>query len=579
MSVLFYLAQCAGRFGKHLRTPAKCRRAGATKPWRTRLAVEVLEDRTVPSATLQSALSVDSAGGIQAFGLAVDTAGNTYTTGGFYGTADFDPAHPGTDGVLTALGARDGFVAKYAPDNSLVWARRMGGSNTLANSGGMDRGANIQVDGSGNVYVTGCFAGTADFGSFNLTSAGGGDAFVTELNSSGTFQWADRWGTPYTDESAGVGVDAAGNVYALAYTSGTSNASITAATWNSSTATITAANDFAAGQTVVLSGMTPSAYNGSYTILSASASGFTYHLQQNPHGSGTAFGAATVDHSAFDVLKFNPSGSAVWDMSIQGGVSFVPLGEDLAVSASGNVFVGGNFHGTVNFYPGSGTHYVSSTNTSGFVLKLNTNGQFGWVSPFMAAAGSSLPNYGFCEIESIALDGSGNVIVGGYYYGAVDFDPGRGTTILPWTDSGSPGFITKLSGAGALVWAKALESDSNIMVFGLAVDAAGSIYATGGFSGTTDFDTGSGTYSLTSAGGSDVFVMKLDSAGNFGWADSFGSTGSDTGFGIAVDSAGTIYLDGYYQGTVNFSPDPNNPYWLTDPGTNTSMFFVRLTQS
>ena len=82
----------------------------------TRLAVEVLEDRTVPSVTLQSAMSVDSTGGISPTSIAVDTAGDTYMTGGFIGTADFDPAHPGTDGVLTSLGTRDAFVAKYAAE-------------------------------------------------------------------------------------------------------------------------------------------------------------------------------------------------------------------------------------------------------------------------------------------------------------------------------------------------------------------------------------------------------------------------------------------------------------------------------
>jgi hypothetical protein len=559
------------------RRGAVVNRTAGRKKTPCKLYVEALEDRSVPSVTLQSALSVDSSGGVQPFGIAVDTAGNTYMTGAFSGTADFDPLHPGTDGVLTASGSRDAFVAMYAPDNSLVWARQMGGSNSSNNYGGLDRGVSIQIDGSGNVYVTGTFAGTGVFGSFNLTSAGGGDVFVTKLNSSGTFQWADRWGTAIPNEQGGgVGVDAAGNVYALTWTSATSNASITAATWNSSTktATITAANNFAAGQPVEMSGMTPSGYNGYYTILSASASSFTYSLQQNPHGNGTAFGTATANQGAFDVLKFNPSGSAVWDMSINnhaGGSG--SLGENLAVNASGNVFVGGDFGGNVDFDPGSGTHYVSSPPGaySGFVLNLNTNGQFGWVSPFMTSLGT------LCTINSIALDGSGNVIVGGMYYGAVDFNPGAGTTILPGTQGG---YITKLNSAGALVWANALESNNATTVNGLAVDAAGNIYATGGFAGTTDFNPGSGTYSLTSAGQDDVFVMKLDSAGNFDWAYSFGSTGNDIGYGIAVDSAGTVYLDGYYEGTVNFSPDPNNPYWLTDPnGTYTSMFFVKLTQS
>jgi FG-GAP-like repeat/FG-GAP repeat len=69
--------------------------------------------------------------------------------------------------------------------------------------------------------------------------------------------------------------------------------SITAATWAANTATMTAANTFAVGQTVVIAGMTPSGYNGSYTIVTASASGFTYALATDPGGSGTTLGTAT----------------------------------------------------------------------------------------------------------------------------------------------------------------------------------------------------------------------------------------------------------------------------------------------
>lgn len=73
---------------------------------------------------------------------------------------------------------------------------------------------------------------------------------------------------------------------------------ITAATWNAGTATITTSNsapdNFTAGQTVVIAGVTPSGYDGSFTILTANSTGFTYALANNPGGSGTAFGTASL---------------------------------------------------------------------------------------------------------------------------------------------------------------------------------------------------------------------------------------------------------------------------------------------
>ncbi len=73
---------------------------------------------------------------------------------------------------------------------------------------------------------------------------------------------------------------------------------ITAATWSASaggTASITAANSFVVGQTVLISGVTPAAYNGTFTLLSATSSSFTYALPlTSSPGSGTAFGTAGI---------------------------------------------------------------------------------------------------------------------------------------------------------------------------------------------------------------------------------------------------------------------------------------------
>jgi hypothetical protein len=236
------------------------------------------------------------------------------------------------------------------------------------------------------------------------------------------------------------------------------------------------------------------------------------------------------------------------------------------------------YAGTVDFNPGAQTKYITGGQGGydGYVLKLTSAGKFGWVSPFNGQYDGT--GWGAAAAQSIALDGSGNVVVSGYYLGPVDFNPGAGTTILS-TNVG--GFLTKLDGGGALVWVKSFDGDSNndITVRGLATDAAGGIYATGYFHGTVDCDPGAGTQSRTSAGGSDVFVMKLDAAGNFKWAETFGGTADDIGWGVAVDTAGTVYLAGGYKETVDFDPDPMAVTELTNPGTFYNIFFVKLHQS
>ena len=462
-----------------------------------RLVLETLEDRKVFAADFDSAFGIGNATGhSEAWDVAVDAAGNSYLTGYFTGTTDFDPAkiHLGNTDILTARGGNDAFVAKYAPDNSLIWAKRMGGTAA-------DFAAKIAIDGSGNVYVTGSFTGTGDFGSVNLSSAGLTDGFVTKLNASGSTLWAKRWGAELTfDQGLGVAVDATGNVYA--------------------------------------------------------ASQRSYELYLN---------------GGIEVFKFTPSGSTVWTKFVNTQSRFG--GGDLAVDAAGSVFVAAKFNGTVDFDPSySRIRNVSSgASEAAFVLKLTTKGDFSWVSPIVSLSSSS-----FVNANSVALDGGGNLIVGGEYRGSVDFDPSNGTNSLP---TGGVGFITKLSSTGTLVWAKAVESNRTGAVYGLAVDALGSIYATGAASGTFDLDPGAGMQTRTSVGAGDIFALKLGSDGNFVWGTTIGGTGWDFSRGIAVDNAGMVYLAGTYRGTVDFNPDPIDAHLLVNPGTFANMFLLKLNQS
>lgn len=160
------------------------------------------------------------------------------------------------------------------------------------------------------------------------------------------------------------------------------------------------------------------------------------------------------------------------------------------------------------------------------------------------------------EGYAIAVDSAGNVYTTGYFQGAVDFDPGAGTTILP-NAGGNDIFISKLSPAGELIWARSFGSDVDDEGWGIFVDSSGNVYTTGYFQNTVDFDPGAGTSNLTSNGSSDIFISKLDNNGNFLGAWSVGGTSDDYGYGIFVDSFGSIYTTGYFRFTVDFDPDPD----------------------
>ena len=106
-----------------------------------------------------------------------------------------------------------------------------------------------------------------------------------------------------------------------------------------------------------------------------------------------------------------------------------------------------------------------------------------------------------------------------------------------------------------LVWAKSLGGTNSDIGIAIATDAAGNVYTTGQFTGTVDFDPNAGVANLTSAGSYDVFISKLDAAGNLVWAKTFGGTAGDYCKGVSVDAVGNIYTTGQFAGTADFDPN------------------------
>jgi methionine-rich copper-binding protein CopC len=100
------------------------------------------------------------------------------------------------------------------------------------------------------------------------------------------------------------------------------------------------------------------------------------------------------------------------------------------------------------------------------------------------------------------------------------------------------------------------------------VDSSGNVYTTGYFFDTVDFDPGAGTSNLTSVGGTDIFVSKLDTSGNFVWVKQFGGTSNDNAYSIYVDSSGNVYTTGYFNGTVDFDPGAGTSNLTSVGGTD-----------
>lgn len=101
-------------------------------------------------------------------------------------------------------------------------------------------------------------------------------------------------------------------------------------------------------------------------------------------------------------------------------------------------------------------------------------------------------------------------------------------------------WVNTIAGSGA---------DTGRSVF---VDGQGNVFTTGSFQDTVDFDPGAAVLNQISVGGSDIFISKVDAAGNLVWAKGMGGTDLDEGKAIVVDASGNVYTAGYFTGTANF---------------------------
>lgn len=167
--------------------------------------------------------------------------------------------------------------------------------------------------------------------------------------------------------------------------------------------------------------------------------------------------------------------------------------------------------------------------------------------------------------KSICSDASGNIYIVGYFFDTVDFDPGSDTNNLI-SQGSSDIYIQKLDASGNLIWVKSIGGVGGEFGSDIEVDALGNIYILGIFSDTIDFDPGPNDFFLESNGLKDIYILKMDSSGNFLWARSMGTSLNDEAQDIAVDNWGNIYTTGRFDGFIDFDPSPTSSFNVNSTG-------------
>ncbi len=244
-------------------------------------------------------------------------------------------------------------------------------------------------------------------------------------------------------------------------------------------------------------------------------------------------------------FSYSQSPTFEWVNKINGGV-----GNEIVTDNSGNIYVTGEYNGTVDFSPnGIATTLTSSGYSSSFVAKYDKFGVLVWTK--------SISGTYYNMSQSIKIDGLGNVYIVGNFNGTTDFDPGNGSFLI--TSNGNnlnyyDMFICKLNNNGDFIWAKTLGNDKNDIAFKVAIDQNNNPIIIGNFTGIVDFDPNNGVFNLSSqtVSASDIFIWKLNGSGELIWAKVFGGEGEDYGRSISIDNNGNIITTGAFNNWADF---------------------------
>jgi len=445
-----------------------------------------------------------------------------------------------------------GFISLHSQGN-FVWVKRFGGgaTNTQGNS--------VTADVNGNVITTGMFDGPIDFdpgpGISIISPTGNFDIYVSKLDAAGNFIWATNIGVPsdYLTSHA-ITTDASGNIYVAGEIEITSNIYIFKLDplgnliWD---AEMIGDGSFATAVAVDGSGNVYTTGEFNYTVDFDPGPG-VYNLTANPYGSTF-------------ISKLNSSGAFVWAKQLTGNMG--DMGNSIALDNTGNVYFSGYFNDTIDFDPGPNTYTIASFGAEDmYIAKLTPSGNFSWAKQ-MGGTGDDGAN-------SIKVDGAGNIYTTGFFSGIGDLDPGPG--VQTFTSYGSWDiYVNKLDPAGNLTWAKQMGGSGSELGFSLDIDASGNVYSTGIFANIADFDPAAGIYNLSSNGGDDIFISKLDASGNFGWAKAMGSVNNDLANSLSIGPLNSVYSTGDFKGTVDFDTGPAT-YTLTSLNYNVDAYIHKI---
>ena len=412
------------------------------------------------------------------------------------------------------------------------WAVDAGGG------GNTDFCHGIATDSQGNAYWVGSVSGTADFGCGTLTVGNTIAGFVAKVDGNGVCQWVRGITVGFNDAYVyGIAIDADDRIY------------------------VTGSYD---GNAAFGSGITLNSLGSDDIFLarydmdgnclwarragSNASSDETRGIALSPDGGvfiagvsgGTTIGFDGVsvpnpgNYRQIVVARYDSTGTVQWAKASTGNGQYKSA-RGIAV-ANGSLFVTGKFAYVAGGFDGLPIA-TSDEGGKAYVLACDLDGHALWAQSY----GS-----GDHEGMAIAADTLGNVFMVGRMWGSL-FLP---DDTLVSVSSNDDIMLLKFDADGNYQWGRSTGSANRDLAWGVTTDGKGNAYVAAQFNNTVDFF---GT-SLTSSGGEDIAILKMDGAGNVVWAAKAGGGARDVPLCIhrKATAPHKLYFGGYYWGTVTY---------------------------
>ncbi|MDI1432639.1 hypothetical protein [Polyangium sorediatum] len=387
----------------------------------------------------------------------VDSAGNVLLTGGFPGIVNF-----GGEDLIDA-GGWDIYTAKLDTNGNHLWSKRFGDAS------GFQGGTGAALDSAGNVFLTGHFYSTTDFGGGPLTSAGNLDIYVAKLDANGNHLWSKRFGDAQRQSTTATATDSAGNVFLVGDFQGSvdfGGGPLTAIGLEDMfVAKLDADGNHLWSKRIDVT----DPVNYSITNLRIDSAGNVL-VTKGFYGVADFGGGPLPSQGGMDIVvaKLDADGNHVWSKRF--GDADHQLVRAIAVDSADDVLLTGHFKGTMDF---GGGPVTSAGDWDIYVVKLDGNGNQVWSKRF-----------GDPDLQSataMAVDGAGNIVIAGSFYGTVDFGGMTltvgGTQNFPDEDS----FVAKLDASGNHLWSRrfaghlegikpAVDDNGNVLLTGVHLD-------------------------------------------------------------------------------------------------------------